>query len=92
MAPAKIANGCPSRQSSRTLSRALVADARRRMAFRKARSARILAELKAAKADPDFDRFVLDVQQQEIQTGLDEESRHYDGLAEFSQKLDRRVA
>ena len=92
MANRKIATGYPSRQSARSLSRAIVADARQRTSYRKARSARILAELKASKADPGFDSYVLDMQEQEILAGLDAESRHYDGVTEVFQQLDRSVA
>ena len=92
MAYRKIATGYPSRQSARSLSRAIVADVRRRTSHRKARSARILAELKASKADPRFDRFVLDVQEQEVLAGLDAEFRHYDGVTELFQSLDRTAA
>jgi hypothetical protein len=88
----KLPSPVPSRQSVRLLSRAIVADARRRTSHRKARSARILAELKASKADPGFDRFILDVQEQEVLDGMDAESRHYDGVTELFQQLDRSAA
>ena len=88
----KVPSRVPSRQSVRLLSRAIVADARRRTSHRKARSARILAELKASKADPGFDRFILDVQEQEVLDGMDAESRHYDGVTELFQQLDRSAA
>ena len=92
MAYRKIATGYPSRQSARSLSRAIVADARRRTSHRKARSARILAELKASKADPCFDRFILDFQEQEVLAGMDAESRHYDVMTEMFQQFDRSAA
>ena len=88
----KVPSHAPSRQSARSLSRAIVADARRRTSHRKARSARILAELKASKADPGFDSCILEFQEQEVLADLDAESRHYDGMTELFQQLDRSVA
>ena len=92
MANKKIATGYPSRQSAQALSRAIVADARRRTSHRKATSARILAELRASKADPSFDSYILSVQAHEILAGLDAESRYYDGRTELFQSLDRTAA
>ena len=42
--------------------------------------------------EADFDRLILCVQQQEVLAGLDAESRHYDGMTEVFQQLDRSVA
>ena len=92
MAIPKVQSPALSRQSARALSRDIVADARRRTSHRKARSTRILAELKASKADPSFDAYALDVQEQEVLAGLDAESRHYDGMIEVFQQLDRSAA
>jgi hypothetical protein len=88
----KVPSLGPSRQSARSLSRAIVADARLRTSHRKAQSARILAELKASQADPSFDAYVLDAQEHEVLAGLDAESRHYDGMTELFQQLDRSAA
>ena len=88
----KVPSRVPSRQSVRLLSRAIVADAHRRTSHRKARSARILAELKAFKADPGFASCILDMQEQGVLAGLDAEFRHYDGVTELFQALDRNAA
>jgi hypothetical protein len=42
--------------------------------------------------EEDFDALILDMQRQEALSGLDAESRHYDGRTELFQQLDRRVA
>ena len=88
----KVPSLATSRQSARSHSRAIVADARRRTSHRKARSARILAELKASKADPGFDACILDIQEHEVLAGLDAESQHYDGMMELFQSPDRTAA
>ena len=42
--------------------------------------------------EADFDRLVLDLQEREVLAGLAAESRHYDGMTELFQPLDRTAA
>ena len=96
-----VTNPSTSRQS-----RSIVADARRRMAARKARSAQTLADHKQARlqhkahsralvADAgrrSFDRYVQSRHDAQVERERDAESGHYDGLTELFQQLERRVA
>ena len=94
------------KSSTSRQSRAIVADARRRMVSRKARSTQALADLKASRTEQkvrsrdlvedagrrSFERFVQARHERQVEQERDAESRHYDGLTELFQQVERRVA
>ena len=87
-------------------SQALVEDARRLMAARKARSAETLQQHKDSRivqkahsrslvddaGRRSFDRFVQSRHECQVDAERDVESRHYDGLTEQQRPAERRVA